>query len=141
MDEILQLAEQIQDGARRCWTKLVRRIAGRRLADARRHIGGSLLALVVLLAWSAWLISRSISRPLHDAINVLTTSASQIATATVRGRGQRHRNGHGRHADDATVAEVKQTALTAVQKAKYVADAAQQTAQASRQRHAGPWRR
>jgi methyl-accepting chemotaxis protein len=93
-------------------------------------LGGTLVAFV-LLGLSGAFISRSIGRPLNAAINVLTTSASQIATATVEVAANATETATAVTQTTATVAEVKQTALTAVQKAKHVADAAQQTAHAS----------
>lgn len=93
-------------------------------------LGGILLA-IVLFGLAGALTSRGISRPLNAAINVLTSSASQIATATMEVAANATETATAVTQTTTTVAEVKQTALTAVQKARHVADAAQQTTQAS----------
>ena len=93
-------------------------------------IGGTAVAFV-LLGLAGVFIRHSISGPLDAVINVLTTSASQIAAATAQVAANATEAATAVTQTTTTVAEVKQTVLAASQKAQCVAFAAQQTEQAS----------
>ena len=99
--------------------------------NTRATIVGVTVASFFLLALVGAFLARNISRPLNGAINVLTSSASQIATTTTQVAANATETATAVTQTTTTVAEVKQTAAVAVEKAGNVAASAQQTAQAS----------
>lgn len=94
-------------------------------------IAGGTAAAFVLLGLAGVFIRNSISGPLDAVINVLTTSAGQIAAATVQVAANATEAATAVSQTTTTVAEVKQTVLASAQKAQCVAITAQQTEQAS----------
>ncbi|MCL4205037.1 MAG: CHASE3 domain-containing protein [Pirellulaceae bacterium] len=94
------------------------------------ELGGGGLAVIVLLT-AGLLITRNITRPLQEAISILTSSANQIAGAASQIAASATETAAAVTETTTTTAEVKQTALTAVQKAKLVADTARHTSQVS----------
>ena len=94
-------------------------------------IAGCTVLAFLLLSLVGVFLARSISRPLNEAINVLTSSASQIATTTTQVAANATETATAVTQTTTTLAEVKQTAAVAVEKAGSVAASAQQTAQVS----------
>ena len=90
----------------------------------------SALAIVLGLAFGA-LLTRSITRPLREAINQLSSSSSEILATTTQVASGAAETATAVSETTATVEEVKQTAQVASQKARYVAESAQKVAQVS----------
>lgn len=130
MDEIYLLVGQIERNATTELNQLLEHSRSSAWVTHLAEIGGAALALVVLLL-VGWLITRNITRPLQEAINVLTSSAAQIAGAASQVAASATETAAAVTETTTTAAEVKQTALTAVQKAKNVADSAQHASQTS----------
>jgi methyl-accepting chemotaxis protein len=130
MEQILQLVSQIQAEAHRTLSGLHDKSQGAARWMQIVEIGGALLALAALLVLGV-AVSRNVARPLNEAINVMTSSASQIAGAASQIAASATETAAAITQTTTTTAEVKQTALTAVQKAKTVSDVAQHTEQAS----------
>jgi methyl-accepting chemotaxis protein len=101
--------------------------------DAQRGLViGLLLALLGGLA-AAYLLSRSINRPLQETSSVIASSAAQILAATTEQAAGTNESMAAVSETVATVDEVAQTATQAAQRAKAVADSAQRSAERARQ--------
>lgn len=79
----------------------------------------------------AWRLTRSITRPLREAIGTLASSSSEIVAATTQQASGTAEEATAVQETSTTVDEVKQTAQVSAQKARAVAEAAQKTAQIS----------
>ncbi|MGH2568549.1 MAG: HAMP domain-containing methyl-accepting chemotaxis protein [Bacteroidota bacterium] len=77
------------------------------------------------------LLTRTIAGPLLEAVNVLSSSASEIVAGTTQVATGASETATAVSETTTTVEEVKQTAQVASQKAKYVSDSSQKAAQVS----------
>jgi methyl-accepting chemotaxis protein len=130
MDDIYTLAGQIENDANSQLATLVQQAQDSAWLTQFTQLGGTLFAVIVL-TFAGLAITRNITRPLHNAINILNASASQIAGVASQIAASATETAAAVSQTSTTAAEVKQTALTAVQKARTVADTAQHTEQAS----------
>ena len=97
---------------------------------------GLLWGLLVALAagaGAAWLLARSINRPLQETSAVIASSAAQILAATTEQAAGTSESMAAVSETVATVDEVAQTANQAAQRAKTVAESAQRAAERARQ--------
>jgi methyl-accepting chemotaxis protein len=92
---------------------------------------GALLAMIASLA-SAFLLGRSINRPLQETSNVLATSAAEILASTTEQAAGANESMAAVSQTVATVDEVAQTATQATQRARAVADSSQRAAEIGR---------
>jgi methyl-accepting chemotaxis protein len=92
---------------------------------------GTVVALIVL-AGLALLLARSISRPVQEAVQNLTTAAAQILAVTTEQASGAAQSAAAVTETVTTVDEVTQTAEQAAQRAKMVAEAAKRAAEIGR---------
>ena len=92
----------------------------------------SVLAVVSGLA-IGFQLTRSITRQLRDAIAQLSTSSGEIVAMTTQVASGATETATAVNETTTTVEEVKQTSQVASQKAKYVSDTAQRSAQVSKE--------
>jgi len=81
----------------------------------------------------AWVVTRSITKPLRGTIGTLASASSEILAATSQQASRTAEEAAGVQQASTTVDEVKQTAQVSAQKARAVAEGAQQTAQISQE--------
>jgi methyl-accepting chemotaxis protein len=115
----------------------------KRLAQGRAELSStlsrsSLLLIVVSLLGIAsgiaigFQLTRSITRQLREAISQLSTSSGEIVAMTTQVASGATETATAVSETTTTVEEVKQTSQVASQKAKYVSDTAQRSAQVSK---------
>ena len=90
----------------------------------------SVFAIVLGLAFGA-LLTRAISRQLHESINQVAASSSQILATTTQLASGAAETAAAVSQTTATVEEVKQAAGVSSQKARYVSESAQKVSQVS----------
>ncbi len=88
---------------------------------------GTLLAVLASIA-TAFILRRSINKPLRDSANVIASSAAEILAATTEQAAGINESMAAVTETVATVDEVAQTAAQAAQRAKALADSAQRSA-------------
>ena len=132
MDAIRKLVGDIQRQEQEILNKKSQEAQDNAWTARATIVGGTLLAFVLLTLVGA-MLARNISRPLNQAIGVLTATSSQIASAASQVAVSATESATAVAETTTTVAEVRQTASMSVQKAKHVADSARHTAQASQQ--------
>ena len=103
--------------------------------NARNLVLLTALASVLLGAFAAYLLSRSITRPLQETAVVIAASSAQILAATTQQAAGTNESMAAVTETVATVDEVAQTATQSTQRAKAVADAAQRAADGGRAGH------
>ena len=126
-----RIAQQLEWA--RVWTDSIA-TEGNRTATAAQ--GGLLWGLLVALlggASAAYLLARSINRPLQETSVVIASSAAQILAATTEQASGTNESMAAVSETVATVDEVAQTANQAAQRAKAVAESAQRAAERARQ--------
>ena len=118
--------------------------AGLRRADDEARVGQAAaqaargtvtlagILAIVLGAGAAYLLSRSITRPLQDTANVIASSSAEILSATTEQAAGTNESMAAVTETVATVDEVAQTATQSTQRARAVADAAQRAAEGGR---------
>jgi len=114
ISEITQSA--VTNASRAFWTVLI--------------VAGLALASGVTIAWS---LTRSITRPLRDAIGTLASSSTEIVAATTQQASGTAEEATAVQETSTTVDEVKQTAQVSSQKARAVSETAQKAAQISQE--------
>ncbi len=92
---------------------------------------GAIFSLLVGFL-TAFLISRSINRPLQETANVIASSSAEILAATTEQAAGTNESMAAVTETVATVDEVAQTAMQSTQRARMVADAAQRAAEGGR---------
>ncbi len=100
--------------------------------NARGTLVISALLAIILGAVAAYLLSRSITRPLQDTANVIASSSAEILSATTEQAAGTNESMAAVTETVATVDEVAQTATQSAQRARAVADAAQRAADGGR---------
>lgn len=78
-----------------------------------------------------WIVTRSITGPLREAVTALASASSEIVAATAQQAAGTAEGATAVQQTSTTADEVKQTAQVSAQKARAVAEAAQRTAQVS----------
>jgi methyl-accepting chemotaxis protein len=110
-------------------------ISGASRASAHRMelliITGAILSLVVG-SLAGFLLSRAVSRPLHQTSNVLAAGATEILATTAQQASSATQTSAAVTETVATVDEVAQTAEQAAQRARAVAETAQRAAEIGR---------
>ena len=107
--------------------------AGKQTAeDERASMLMAALLAILLGAGAAWLLSRSITRPLQESANVIASSSAEILAATTEQAAGTNESMAAVTETVATVDEVAQTATQSAQRARTVADAAQRAADGGR---------
>jgi len=99
---------------------------------ARRIVILSALLAILLGAGAAFLLSRSITRPLQETANVIASSSAEILSATTEQAAGTNESMAAVTETVATVDEVAQTATQSAQRARTVADAAQRASEGGR---------
>ena len=108
-------------------------LGGRTLAEtARVTVMASTILAVLLGSFAAWVLSRSITRPLQESANVIASSSAEILAATTQQAAGTNESMAAVTETVATVDEVAQTATQSSQRARTVADAAQRAADGGR---------
>ena len=92
----------------------------------------SALLAIILGAFAAAILSRSITRPLQETANVIASSSAEILSATTEQAAGTNESMAAVTETVATVDEVAQTATQSAQRARAVADAAQRAAEGGR---------
>lgn len=89
----------------------------------------ALLAILLSLVMAVWVISnlRKIATKINEGIHVLATSASEITASTTQVAAGSVETAAAINQTTSTIEEVKQTSDVSAQKAKHVADIAQET--------------
>ena len=100
--------------------------------NARNTVVWSAIVAIVLGIGAAWLLSRSITRPLQETANVIASSSAEILSATTEQAAGTNESMAAVTETVATVDEVAQTATQSAQRARTVADAAQRAAEGGR---------
>ncbi|CAN5124155.1 hypothetical protein BH09GEM1_BH09GEM1_12980 [soil metagenome] len=99
---------------------------------ARWTVMISAFGAIVLGIGAAYLLSRSITRPLQETANVIAASSAEILSATTEQAAGTNETMAAVTETVATVDEVAQTATQSSQRARTVADAAQRAAEGGR---------
>jgi methyl-accepting chemotaxis protein len=99
---------------------------------ARIIVSTSAIVAIVIGIFAAWLLSRSITRPLQETANVIASSSAEILSATTEQAAGTNESMAAVTETVATVDEVAQTATQSAQRARTVADAAQRAAEGGR---------
>ena len=100
--------------------------------SARGTVLGSAFLAIILGAVAAYLLSRSITRPLQETANVIASSSAEILSATTEQAAGTNESMAAVTETVATVDEVAQTATQSAQRARAVADAAQRASEGGR---------
>jgi methyl-accepting chemotaxis protein len=100
--------------------------------NARNRVFWSALVAIVLGISAAYVLSRSITRPLQETANVIASSSAEILSATTEQAAGTNESMAAVTETVATVDEVAQTATQSAQRARTVADAAQRAAEGGR---------
>jgi methyl-accepting chemotaxis protein len=108
-------------------------VVGQKTAqEARVTVMVTALLAIILGAGAAFLLSRSITRPLQETANVIAASSAEILSATTEQAAGTNESMAAVTETVATVDEVAQTATQSAQRARTVADAAQRAAEGGR---------
>ncbi len=99
---------------------------------ARNTVLGTAVLAIILGIGAAYMLSRSITRPLQETANVIASSSAQILSATTEQAAGTNESMAAVTETVATVDEVAQTATQSAQRARAVADAAQRAAEGGR---------
>ncbi|MEP6992442.1 MAG: methyl-accepting chemotaxis protein, partial [bacterium] len=99
---------------------------------ARNTVLVTAVMAIILGIIAAWLLSRSITRPLQETANVIASSSAEILSATTEQAAGTNESMAAVTETVATVDEVAQTATQSAQRARAVADAAQRAAEGGR---------
>lgn len=100
--------------------------------SAQNTVVVSALFAIILGAFAAAILSRSITRPLQETANVIASSSAEILSATTEQAAGTNESMAAVTETVATVDEVAQTATQSAQRARAVADAAQRAAEGGR---------
>jgi methyl-accepting chemotaxis protein len=100
--------------------------------SARGTVLISAFFAIILGAIAAYVLSRSITRPLQETANVIATSSAEILSATTEQAAGTNESMAAVTETVATVDEVAQTATQSAQRARAVADAAQRASEGGR---------
>ena len=108
-------------------------LVGKASADtARGTVLSAMIFALVVGAVAAWLLSRSITRPLQQTAIVIASSSAEILAATTEQAAGTNESMAAVTETVATVDEVAQTAAQSAQRVRYVAEAAQRASDTGR---------
>jgi methyl-accepting chemotaxis protein len=100
--------------------------------SARTTVLVSAFVAIILGVVAAYMLSRSITRPLQETANVIASSSAEILSATTEQAAGTNESMAAVTETVATVDEVAQTATQSAQRARAVADAAQRASEGGR---------
>jgi methyl-accepting chemotaxis protein len=100
--------------------------------SARGTVLGTAFLAIIIGIGAAYLLSRSITRPLQETANVIASSSAEILSATTEQAAGTNESMAAVTETVATVDEVAQTATQSAQRARAVADAAQRASEGGR---------
>ena len=130
MNDIRRIIDELE--------KEERTLLDRRAEEAETRANQTIYTIILgtlfsflFLSLAGFFITRSITGPLTEGVNVLGSSASEILATTAQVASGAAQTGTAVTETATTVEEVKQTAQVSSQKAKYVSDSAQRATQVS----------